>query len=522
MPRRDVVNLEEITDWMLAEIERIDESDAEQKRKTRDHQRLAKKVMTKLTDDRRLKDDQRLAPATLRRYLSIVRAAVTAKNWRHHALEQTVDRMARRFPAYADSLHGLLDLDDISELRVAHRALANEIRQAGDGVAYQEVAGMRLDHEIMRHLTLPEIHKATLSHQHVESLEHRATHTVQLRYAEIIEKIGQMMRRRQPGDGGTFVPVRSHMALALALATGRRSWEVLVTGRFKKVGEFELEFSGQAKKRGGVDYGETYRIYSLVSADDVLEGLEALRAMPDVVGLQGLDNLEFNARTASGLNRAAREWLGEDRVFKDTRAIWARCVFDLHFRVDKRWRKSNETVFWREQLGHEDMDTQESYKQFKIDYSTAPAEQQAKGPASRIEALELLDDNDVIQKRAALSRIHEWVKSQIREFPEAPITQSLISRELGSGRPMIKDYLEIAQAALETENRDSEVKAYQPPSELQNEAAAGGAKPRLNVHRGKDGEFEAVATINGVVVATATAADRMEAMRQAYEAARES
>lgn len=517
MSRRDRADLPAVIEWVLDEIRMIDESDAEQKMKTRSHKRLAAKVRTRLTDDQRLKDGDRLAPSTLRRYITTVRKAITDQNWKHHGLDTQIDRMARKHARYADEIRALGDIADISELRITHRDLANRVRQAGDGEAYHDLTAMKLDHEIMRHLTLPQIHKATLAASHVEALEKRATNTVNLSYRHIVETIGTLMNSRQQLDDGSWGPVRSHMALALALATGRREWEVLVLGRFKKAGEYELEFSGAAKKRGGVDYSETYRIYTLIAADQVLAAMEALRSLPDVVELQSLDNRQFSLRVASSLNRAARQYLGDERVFKDSRAIWARIVFDLHFKVDRRWAKTNETVFWREQLGHEDMDTQESYKAFKIDYSGMADDDQpaAGGYRSRIEALEALDEHEQILKRESMQKIHAWVKGQIREYPEAPITQSLITREVGSGRQVIKDYLALADDALNTANRETVINAYTPTAA----AAVSLPKPRINARRLADGRFEAVAIVNGEEVAREVGDDRMSAMRYAFDAA---
>ena len=145
---------------------------------------------------------------------------------------------------------------------------------------------------------------------------------------------------------------------------------MLKTGRIKKVDRYQVEFSGQAKKRGGVDYSLAYHIYTLVDADLVVEAWNELRSLPEVVELQGMDNTEINRRTAKTLNTLAkRVFNDEEQVFKDSRAIWARLVFEIHFTRDKRWKNVTEDVFWREMLGHEDMDTQRSYRAFKIDYS---------------------------------------------------------------------------------------------------------------------------------------------------------
>ena len=50
-----------------------------------------------------------------------------------------------------------------------------------------------------------------------------------------------------------------------------------------------------------------------------------MRAMPEVLELQHLDNTEVNRRVAKTLNTVAKRVLGsEARVFKDSRALWAR------------------------------------------------------------------------------------------------------------------------------------------------------------------------------------------------------
>lgn len=106
-----------------------------------------------------------------------------------------------------------------------------------------------------------------------------------------------------------------------------------------------------------------------MKADLVIEAWDELRSLPEVAELQGMDNSDVNRRTAKTLNTLTKRIFNNDeRVFKDSRAIWARLVFELHFSRDQRWKKVTEDVFWREMLGHEDMDTQRSYRAFKINY----------------------------------------------------------------------------------------------------------------------------------------------------------
>lgn len=510
---RQKVELGELIEAMIIEIRETDsDEDLSRSQKTQAMQRIATKFKNALYEDGRRKAETKLKASSYRRYLTRARQAVTAQNWRHHSIPKETERLAKRHRKYADEILGLAAIDDITELRLTHRELVNKMLQAGDDAAHDDLVAMKLDHEIMRHLRMREATKSSLATDHRSVLEHRATNTVRINYWWLMDKVGELLSARRANEAGEYEPFYSYMALALAIVTGRRMWEVLVLGRFTAVGEYEVEFKGQAKKRTGVDYGASYRIYTLLKADQVVEAFEAMRALPEVRELQDLDHTEFNRRVAKTLNELTKRTFGsDDRTFKDSRAIWARIVFETHFATDKRWRNVNETVFWREMLGHEDMDTQESYKAFKIDY-TKPAEEEHRF-SSRIAALKALDDHPDLVKREPMVRAHEWVKAQVEAEPEAPITQSYMLREKVASRPVIKDYLALAEEALSTPNREIVEAAFEPPKAVES------AKPKLDAHRLEDGRFEATARINGVEVAKVIADDRMAAMRQAYEAA---
>ncbi|HHK4358962.1 TPA: protelomerase family protein [Pseudomonas aeruginosa] len=511
------VDLEDVTRTLLDGVRAID-GDAQLSRgdKTKRLARLADRIKNGLYEDRRRKDEDKLAPASYRRYLTIIRNAVTEQNWRHHSLEESVERIARKHPKWADALQSMLDHADIKDLRFAHRDLLAEVRRARDDDAYEAIRTLKLDHEIMRHLTLPAATKAELAAEAVERLEVQATNSVEINFHWLMATINDLLSAQQLRGDGTVAPYFSHLTLGIALATGRREIEVLKLGRFKKAGEFELEFSGQAKRREGVDYSDSYRIYTLVSADLVLASIKALRDLPEVQELQGLDNVAVNNRVHSNLNQLTKRVFNDPRrVFKDSRKIWARAVFELHYARDAKWKKVNETVFWQAMLGHEDMSTQESYKAFKLDY-TKPAEPVAEVSgkwANRLEALASLDGHERIKASSSLHKIHQWVKATVKAAPEARISQKAIQTNVGSYRPNIKEYLEIAAEALATPNRGLAEVAAPVPKEVVK------AKPHLTVHQLEDGQWQAVARVNGVDVATVVDGDRMTAMRKAYEGA---
>lgn len=154
-------------------------------------------------------------------------------------------------------------------------------------------------------------------------------------------------------------------------------------------------------------------------------------------------NRKINHRTAANLNNTAkRVWGDEDRVFRDSRAVWARYVFEEHFRKDARWKKVDEDVFWHEQLGHEDLDTQQAYKQFKLVEGEPAA-------GDRVSAVRDLLRHPDVMKRGALAKITNWALDVLKSDPGAKITQHRIITEVGSGRGVIKDWLALAESALD-------------------------------------------------------------------------
>lgn len=503
---RQKIELQPLIDKLLEDVRRIDGDESlSRSEKTKRIGRLADSLKVKLYEDKRRKEEDKLRASSYRRYLTTVRKAVTAQNWRHHGLEAAVHSLVKHHPRYAEQLNDMAAMTDITSLRLAHRDLLALARQQRDDSAFEAFKAMKLDHEIMRHLTLPAATKAQLATAAVETLEVRATNTIEINYHWMIETIHDLLTKAEMRSDGVAAQNFSSLALGLALATGRREIEILKLARFKKVGEFELEFSGQAKRRGGVDFSESYNIYTLISADLVLEAFAKMRAMPEVLELQHLDNTEVNRRVAKTLNTVAkRVFDSNERVFKDSRALWARVVFELHFNRDARWKTVNETVFWREMLGHEDMDTQESYKAFKISYATESVDQPDSKYASRLEALAALDEHEAIAGREAMRKIHTWVKGAIEAAPGVVISQKAIATNVGSYRPVIKEYLQLASEALATPNRPARAVSPVVPAEVAN------AKPRISLVE-SDGQWTAVAKLNGVEIARSTGDSRESA-----------
>lgn len=97
-------------------------------------------------------------------------------------------------------------------------------------------------------------------------------------------------------------------AVAVEFLIGRRPTEVLKGEGFKLAGKYEIEFSGQLKKKQGE--ARPYIIYTLTDAADIVDALVRLKRDADVRDLEDDTNKEIDSRRNSSMNAAVR------RVYK--------------------------------------------------------------------------------------------------------------------------------------------------------------------------------------------------------------
>lgn len=517
--KQQKVDLSKITDDMIKEIMQIDcDESLSRSEKTKAITRLATHVKNRLHDDKRRKADEKIAPSTYRKYLTIVRRAVTEQNWVHHNLENQIATLSKRYPDYSEQLQSLEGLA-ITPLREAWAALLNQVKKDGNNQAHQDIKSMKLDHEIMRHLTMPSATKEKLEDEQTEQRYKKISHQVTISHNWLISTIYELLTKKSRVVAGESVFTYNQLALGLALATGRRQIEVIYQGEIEKVNDHQVRFSGQAKKRGGADYSDSNVIYTLVDAGLVVSAWEALRALPEIQELdefEGLNelarNTKINSRCSGNLNRIAKRVFGADSfVFKDSRDIWARAVHDLHYAEWRKKTKKSEDLFWKEMLGHEDEATQIGYKKFHLIYDEE--DQQPVTSFSRYKAIKNLDKNTEILRREAMTKIHEWVSLQLKEDDNAVITQSRISRELGSSRGAIKDYLDLADSALNGDGQD-----LPPQVEIIEEPAAPEEKPHFKAHQISAGVWQVALTTGGKTHTWKGKADsQIDSMKKAYQ-----
>ena len=94
------------------------------------------------------------------------------------------------------------------------------------------------------------------------------------------------------------------VAAAIILLTGRRSTEILKSADFKQAGPYQLEFSGQLKRR---DKGEVaYSIYCLERSHRLIDAFTRFRRIASVRELQEAENAVVDSKVNVIVNRAVR------------------------------------------------------------------------------------------------------------------------------------------------------------------------------------------------------------------------
>jgi hypothetical protein len=483
---RQKVDLQAIIETMLDELKEISGSEKTQSEKTKLYKRLAQKVKTELHDDGRKSDDVKLALTTYKRYMTTIRNAIKSAGYVHHSLNATIalvgtlPRVIKDFPEYAEMLETLRSEPAATMGARVHEILKTIQADKGNknrSAAYKAVKAMKTDHEVIYHLTMDDVQRADVEDQQATALDTKKTNTVRMVYADIMAMIE---------DGLTQERSYSRRAFALALASGRRAVEVIYTGSFEKTGDNTVMFTGQAKKRAGID-AESFEIFTLVPADEFLSSFDSFRQMEEVARIHAdfqdmpkdERNTAINSRTAKTFNETAKAVMGDnERTFKDSRAIYARICLDKH------WDKStDEDIFVSRLMGHDDSKAQAHYKQIAIDYAAAATTEAPDAPTAReytpksAQLTSVEHDSKELRKvskelegaratidafvsanptRHAMLNYHNLVEEWAAANPSRQITFSaLVKRNkggIGGNRNSVKDYLAVISDELSVYN----------------------------------------------------------------------
>lgn len=322
-----------------------------------------------------------------------------------------------------------------------------------------DLMSLRINHEVMYALTLSQAERVSIQKRWGDVLDEKKRSTVLIDYPAYMQAVLDILHTPTSQYSFTTRTSMAPLAFALAAVSGRRMIEIMRLGEFSPSGRYTVEFVGQAKKRSEED-GTPRTIYTLCDSAlfidrlNILRGSAAAADFDEIVKGYGEDDTRSeNGRISTLLGNAFNAWVktffnDDRRVFKDSRAIYARIAYESWFRVDPRWAKVDEDVFFSEILGHDDEGTQLHYKQFKLHNFSRSWKYETGEANSRLAALHGLDDMMPSFARGdAAVKLHNEVKRIIEEEPGAIINSSRL-RALGFNTLLIKRYLETAADAL--------------------------------------------------------------------------
>ncbi len=162
---------------------------------------------------------------------------------------------------------------------------------------------------------------------------------------------------------------KNEITLGLALATGRRVSEILVSGKFKTIvgTSKHLNFEGQLKAKG---LTEQY----IVPVAGGIEAKEVRRALLKLDSLGGKYETPeaANAGTAMALKRLTESKLGKGFKFHDTRKIYAAWCLENLLGKDSRIKTASgltitdSRMFLQAIMGHNDSDMGKYYENIDL------------------------------------------------------------------------------------------------------------------------------------------------------------
>ena len=495
--------------YLMTELDRIDNSELTQSQRTAQYKRVASKVINSyLKDGDNFRADNKLSITTLNKYLTRLRTAIRAANYRHHSLKSesprgwtttdketgktnhyvTLAKLINEYPEHANELdslrseHALTLRKRVKE--IAGAVIADEHPTKRQRELYKLItSNLKVEHEILFHLALDSAQKSKVKSHQGGALERKQHDSVTISHAAIMGIISEYLATESIYK----------QLYALALACGRRFIEVAKQGNFEPLGEHRVTFSGQAKKRAG-HVEKPYPIYTLIPANEFMAAVERLRDSQQLADIHkkveekkaekgmvtpDFDNAFFNTITATSSNYAAKtamlkrgmaKKVGDDVIyhdtnttvtFKDSRAIYAAiCLQDWH---EKDAPQLDDNAFVSQLMGHEGGTAHLNYRQFRIKRDLPAflmtANTDTAGAQTESEDNENTDDldaafNALVDVRESLKRCHEKVMAWATANPTKKLTQTSIEKDAkGGNRAVVKDYITALNKPLESYNK---------------------------------------------------------------------
>ena len=384
---------------------------------------------------------------------------------RHNpALPSIVDAWSVKYPQYSDIIRPLVDdtTKYVNKVRVrVYNELVSLNKLDADELASELKVLSKsgdLEHPVIKFLNLTPVEDTRRKSEISENLNKRKSN----RQTYTLGFINRVAEECLVSDDF------NHLALGVALATGRRAVEVIHQGSFEVVNDNCILFGGQAKKGRGVDI-KPYKIPTLINTTLIVKAVKQLRSTEKYKALKKeLKNVRpekinraINTACARMLNYTAKRVLDPDTKpedslvkFKDSRVIAVQAAI-LKIMPLPKYKKLDVNVFLERFNGHDGFKEFENYQHVAVTDEAEPVPEEKKQTKVSIKALEQADAaiNDTGKK--VLGKLHNNVKA-LAERTGLELTQAFIYKgrkvdgelqKAGGSLALIKQYLAMPEVA---------------------------------------------------------------------------
>ncbi len=325
----------------------------------------------------------------------------------------------------------------------ANKYIINKIYQGNKLFKY--IKKLKINHEILFHLKIEKKKINLIKKKSIKALKIKKNNTIKINYKNYIKKIYDILNNTYKLE--TLNDVCS-ICFVLSAISGRRMIEIIYRGKFKIFNKNEIYFKGQVKS----NKNKTYKIYILFDTKIFIKYIKKLRECKIIknILIKTKNNknklISKNAQISNYISPYLNKWVknffnDKKRSYKDSRSIYARITFKKWFNNDKKWKYKDEDIFFSKILGHDNINSQMYYKQFKL-YNFCNNWKPKKNKNNIFKKLKLLDNklNNIIKRKTAY-RIHEITKKILKKKPNKKITSYLL-RKYGFNTKLIKRYID--------------------------------------------------------------------------------
>lgn len=451
-----IVELKEVTLHVISGMHELRDGDRDPRIINQQEKRLANSTLKKLRGEfGNKKATEFIKVETFNRYITRIRTKVREAGFTNPVYKNKMLGMAGKYPELAGRINSILAMDyyrakaemkDLIQELKANEAKGNlPKRQVISDIFSKQCLG-HIDPHILKHLVRSDDEhkeKNNLAAERVERYQDADLDRV-YDYKEIVSLIPELLTTSTSGDGWQKV------ALGVALATGRRSYEVFYLSSFEAKAGRKVKVTGFAKKKAGEGAFESVAIPCLADPKLVVESVDRLRSCERIASLiSRIDLVDSNDEKNEILNnsvhkqsndcasrvlgelisttdgKATLKWTDGGKrasgvAFKLSRDLYVNCAYQEY---TANGGKVKQDKFIRDSLHHADLKAANNYKKLhsKDDVTASEVKKTQKIKAEfkdmsgeRIKKLEGMAGAKAITEKKAFIKAMDFVIEQVK------------------------------------------------------------------------------------------------------------